>query len=235
MRFFRRLVGLLGFGKDDGHDTKDEDDGANRSNSSADDVRRNRMNVDPIPGPRKGFSVPVQVAVERPVGPILVPCNGDGGVQILNAGHGMRKNSIMMASNILFKPSIVDLRYYITSRKCLYLCFRMPIRTCGVQLMLFLKVDSFMLLWLNCCVYCRTQGLRWYAKRLRIDEDGDVADEFLHEVLPETSAVAQDEQKLFPRFQVKSNTRHAKVKRQVLTPDGKFQQSVECQGRLLWV
>lgn len=159
MRFFRRLVGLLGFGKDDGHDPKDEDDGANRSNSSSDDVRRNRMNVDPIPGPRKGFSVPVQVAVERPVGPILVPCNGDGGVQ----------------------------------------------------------------------------GLRWYAKRLRIDEDGDVADEFLHEVLPEASAVMQDEQKPFPRFQVKSNTRHAKVKRQVLTPDGKFQQSVECQGRLLWV
>jgi len=82
MRFFRRLAGLLGLGKDDGHDTKDEDDDANRSNSSSDDVRRNRMNVDPIPGPRKGFSVPVQVAVERPVGPILVPCNGDGGVQV---------------------------------------------------------------------------------------------------------------------------------------------------------
>lgn len=30
------------------------------------------------------------------------------------------------------------------------------------------------------------QGLRWYAKRLQVDEDGDVADEFLDEVLPLT-------------------------------------------------
>lgn len=161
MRFFRRVVGLLGFGKDDGHENKDEDDDANRSNSSSDDVRRNRMNnVDPIPGPRKGFSVPVKVAVERPVvGPILVPCNGDGGVQ----------------------------------------------------------------------------GLRWYAKRLRIDEDGDVADEFLHEVFPETSPAMQDEQKPLPRFQVNNNTRHAKVRDQVFTHDGKLQHHVECQGRLQWV
>lgn len=82
MRFLKRVAGFLGFGKDESHEAKEDDDDVNRNNS--DDNHRNRMNVDPIhAGPRKGFSVPVQVPVERPVvGPILVPCNGDGGLQV---------------------------------------------------------------------------------------------------------------------------------------------------------
>lgn len=158
MRFLKRVAGFLGFGKDESHEAKEDDDDVNRNNS--DDNHRNRMNVDPIhAGPRKGFSVPVQVPVERPVvGPILVPCNGDGGLQ----------------------------------------------------------------------------GLRWYAERLRIDEDGDVADEFYHEVSPDT-IVVQDQPKPMPRFQVKRNVRRAKVNNQQMTPDGKFQHLVECQGRLQWV
>ncbi|KVH91724.1 uncharacterized protein LOC112529605 [Cynara cardunculus var. scolymus] len=31
------------------------------------------------------------------------------------------------------------------------------------------------------------QGLNWHTRRLKIDEDGDVADEFLEEIVPETS------------------------------------------------
>lgn len=79
------------------------------------------------------------------------------------------------------------------------------------------------------------QGLRWYAKRLRIDEDGDVADEFLDEVLPQTTASEEEEHRTFPKFQVRYSTRPAKVKSQVMNPDGKIQQCVEYQGRLQWV
>ena len=78
------------------------------------------------------------------------------------------------------------------------------------------------------------QGLRWYAKRLRIDEDGDVADEFIDEGPPAaTSAQPVDHHKTMPRFTVKS-TRPVKVKGQILS-DGKLQQCVEHQGRLQWV
>lgn len=85
MRFLKKVFGFLGFPKDEGHESREEDDDVNTTNNS-DDVHRNRMNVDPIhTGPRKGFSVPVQVPVERPaVGPILVPCNGNGGLQVIN-------------------------------------------------------------------------------------------------------------------------------------------------------
>ena len=75
------------------------------------------------------------------------------------------------------------------------------------------------------------QGLRWYAKRLRIDEDGDVADEFLDEVSPETTALPVDNH---TRFKLKYSTRPVKVERQ-LVADGKLQQYVEHQGRLQWV
>jgi hypothetical protein len=79
------------------------------------------------------------------------------------------------------------------------------------------------------------QGLRWYAKRLRIDEDGDVADEFLEEVLPETSTNTEDHQRPFPKFEVKYSTRPAKVKNLLLSLDGKIRQCVEHKGRLQWV
>ncbi|XP_058104253.1 uncharacterized protein LOC131248172 [Magnolia sinica] len=77
------------------------------------------------------------------------------------------------------------------------------------------------------------QGLRWYAKRLRIDEDGDVADEFLEEVLPEASG--PDGQGAFPKFAVKYNTRPAKVRNQIIAADGNIRHCVEYKGRLQWV
>ncbi|KAK6250962.1 hypothetical protein QQP08_010149 [Theobroma cacao] len=164
MRFFRRIAGLLGFVRDDGHEVKDqENDHHNSNNNNNNQPPSNRPVFQETGLPRRGFSVPVQVAVDRPQpGPLLLPCtSGDGGVQ----------------------------------------------------------------------------GLKWYAKRLRIDEDGDVADEFLDEVLPETSsaASAENEQKPFPKFKVKYTTRPAKVKTQVLSHDGKIQQCVEYQGSLQWV
>uniref|UniRef100_A0A5B7ATP9 Uncharacterized protein n=1 Tax=Davidia involucrata TaxID=16924 RepID=A0A5B7ATP9_DAVIN len=149
MKFLRRIAGFLGFAKDEAHEVKDEDE-------DNPDVNRVETHL-----PRKGFSVPVQVPVERAqVGPVVIPCSvGEGGVQ----------------------------------------------------------------------------GLRWYARRLRIDEDGDVADEFLNEILAETLSSTEDHHRPLPRFEVKYSTRPAKVRNQALSLDGKIQQGVEYQGRLQWV
>uniref|UniRef100_A0A803PNC8 Uncharacterized protein n=1 Tax=Cannabis sativa TaxID=3483 RepID=A0A803PNC8_CANSA len=77
------------------------------------------------------------------------------------------------------------------------------------------------------------QGLKWYAKRLRIDEDGDVADEFIDEVTRESLSMnTEHEKKPLPKFQAKYGTRPAKVQKQVVLPNGRLQQYVEHQGRL---
>lgn len=57
---------------------------------------------------------------------------------------------------------------------------------------------------------CLDQGLRWYSTRLRIDEDGDVGDEF----------VEDHDCKTLPR---RSKTKAAKVKGLVISSDGKLE------------
>lgn len=162
MGLFKRIFGILGLSKYESHESRDHEEG---DDADADDgiraVHGDRPTVEPIPGaPRRGFSVPVQVAVERPnLGPLIVPCNGDGGVQ----------------------------------------------------------------------------GLKWYAKRLRIDEDGDVADEFLDQVTDNATHSVEGEPKPLPKFQVKYNARPAKVKNQAMSLEGKLQQCVDCRGKLMWV
>lgn len=79
------------------------------------------------------------------------------------------------------------------------------------------------------------QGLRWYAKRLRIDEDGDVAHEFLEEVLPEVSSITEGHKRQFPNFQLHYSTQPARVKEQIMALDGRIQHCVEHQGRLQWI
>ncbi|CAI9095402.1 OLC1v1031348C1 [Oldenlandia corymbosa var. corymbosa] len=151
MGLFRRIAGFLGIGKDEAEELKGNDD-------DNDVVPR----AVPVPNmPRKGFSVPVQVPVDRPAsGPVLVPCPaGNGGVQ----------------------------------------------------------------------------GLRWYAKRLCIDEDGDVADEFICEAPPNKIMRAEDHLEPLPRFEVKCNTRPVKMCNLVRSENGKIQMSVESQGRLEWL
>lgn len=162
MGLFKRIAGFLGFAKDDAHELKDDDDDDHhQQHEDATSQARNRVHMKETGLPRKGFSVPVQIAVDRShIGPLLAPSDsGDGGVQ----------------------------------------------------------------------------GLRWYAKRLRVDEDGDVADEFFDEIALETPAKAENERKPFPRFQVKYSTRPARVKKQAILQDGRIQQCVEHQGRLQWV
>ncbi|EYU17490.1 hypothetical protein ABFS82_03G082800 [Erythranthe guttata] len=167
MGFFKKLAGLLGFAKDEDHlhhnDAADDNDDAAAPVSSplAAAAAAAAATASAHHLPRRGFSVPVQVPVERAAQPpLLVFCPaGDGGVQ----------------------------------------------------------------------------GLRWYTRRLRIDEDGDVADEFLDEVSPDTSTSMEENDRPLPRFQVKYSTKPAKVKNLALLPNGKIQHLVEYQGKLEWM
>ncbi|KAJ6820848.1 uncharacterized protein M6B38_393880 [Iris pallida] len=78
------------------------------------------------------------------------------------------------------------------------------------------------------------QGFRWYGGRLRIDEDGDVADEFLDEVLPPDNSGAE-EQSAPHRFAVKYSTRPAPVRKQIIAVNGNIHPSMDYQGMLRWV
>ncbi|KAL0834180.1 hypothetical protein Bca101_086069 [Brassica carinata] len=143
MGFLKKLAGVFGFGqeavKNEEDDTViDSGDGDKRRENNQPRFRETRL-------PRKGFGVPVQVAVERSqLGPVLQPCSaGDGGIQ----------------------------------------------------------------------------GLRWYTKRLRVDEDGDVADEFLEEGDKPTNAEDDHSSKTMPRLEAKRKTKPAKVRRLVVSSD----------------
>lgn len=65
-----------------------------------------------------------------------------------------------------------------------------------------------------------------------MDEDGDVADEFLDEVLSEMPEALADHHKTPAKFKLKHDTKPVKVKKQILL-DGKIiPQCVEHQGKL---
>uniref|UniRef100_A0A0E0CEV7 BZIP domain-containing protein n=1 Tax=Oryza meridionalis TaxID=40149 RepID=A0A0E0CEV7_9ORYZ len=79
------------------------------------------------------------------------------------------------------------------------------------------------------------QGFRWYTRKLRIDEDGDVADEFLDEVVPEI--LINNDATPAGRYQVKYNTKSAALamRKQISVIDGDICHSLEYQGRLRWM
>ncbi|KAG2648262.1 uncharacterized protein LOC120654535 [Panicum virgatum] len=79
------------------------------------------------------------------------------------------------------------------------------------------------------------QGFRWYTRKLRIDEDWDVADEFLDEVIPESSI--NNDTSPVGRFQPKFNTKPASLamRKQIIAVDGDIRHSLEHQGQLQWV
>ena len=80
MGFLRRITGILGFSKDEPHETRDVDDD---NDVVHDCTSKEEVDVEDIRLHRRGFSVPAQVSVERDRGPILIPCtSGDGGVQV---------------------------------------------------------------------------------------------------------------------------------------------------------
>lgn len=161
MGLFRRLSGFLGFSKEEGHEVREVEDSTNSNIApSSVDVAAAAAAAQAQNVPRRGFSVPIQVPVERPqLGPLLVRCSSrDGGVQ----------------------------------------------------------------------------GLKWYAKRLRIDEDGDVADEFLEEILQDRPSSTEEHHRQYPKFELKYTTKPAKVVGQALSTAGKIQHRVEHQGKLQW-
>ncbi|CAH2078716.1 unnamed protein product [Thlaspi arvense] len=162
MGFLKKLAGVFGFGQEVVRNEDDDGGDGTGIDSGDGDKRRgdNQPRFRETGLPRKGFGVPVQVAVERSqLGPVLQPCAArDGGIQ----------------------------------------------------------------------------GLRWYTKRLRVDEDGDVADEFLEEGEKQTNA-EDDNVKTMPRLEAKRRTTPAKVRRLVVSSNGKLQQCIEHQGRLLIV
>lgn len=87
MRFFKRIAGFLGFAKDDGgYEVKDQqqEEAEEQDDHQHPNHVRFRSNFQETGLPRKGFGVPVQVAIERPqLGPLIVPCiSGDGGLQV---------------------------------------------------------------------------------------------------------------------------------------------------------
>ena len=80
MGFLRRIAGILGFSKDEPHETRDVDDD---NDVVRDRTSKEEVDVEDIRLHRRGFSVPAQVSVDRDRGPILIPCtSGDGGVQV---------------------------------------------------------------------------------------------------------------------------------------------------------
>lgn len=103
MGFLKKLTGIFGFGHNDGGHgvaAREEDgEGDNTGTVSEDgDKRRedNQQRFRETGLPRRGFGVPVQVAVERSnPGPILQPCAAsDGGVQVKSFFCGCDFNSV---------------------------------------------------------------------------------------------------------------------------------------------
>jgi hypothetical protein len=76
------------------------------------------------------------------------------------------------------------------------------------------------------------QGLTWYAENLRADDDGDVAQEFLEEIIPKTQVDPSNNKKstLAGFKAVTHTTRPVKLKGPVCIQDGNVHQLVEFSG-----
>lgn len=86
MGIFKRLAGLLGFARDDDQQHRDDYDAdtAIPSPSSGAAGAAAASSASAHNFARRGFSVPVQVPVERAPPPLMVFCPaGDGGIQVL--------------------------------------------------------------------------------------------------------------------------------------------------------
>eukprot|EP00250_Pteridium_aquilinum_P024357 c28967_g1_i1 orf=383-802(-) len=68
------------------------------------------------------------------------------------------------------------------------------------------------------------QGLQWYAEKLMMDEDGDVAQEFLNEVILQPPAGGTRNSS---NFEVKLPTKPVKLKGPLCTLNGNVHQSIE--------
>ena len=71
---------------------------------------------------------------------------------------------------------------------------------------------------------CGLQGLQWYAEKLKMDEDGDVAQEFLDEVVSHAPGSLP---RACRNFKLIVKTIPAKLKGPVCTSDGNVVQCIE--------
>eukprot|EP01018_Ginkgo_biloba_P008154 Gb_40697 [translate_table: standard] len=77
------------------------------------------------------------------------------------------------------------------------------------------------------------QGFRWYAEKLQVDEDGDIAEEFLNEIIPEITR--SGDLRKPSGFEVKLSTRSVNLRSHTCSVDGNVHQCVEHRGKLRWV
>lgn len=75
------------------------------------------------------------------------------------------------------------------------------------------------------------QGLQWYAEKLMMDEDGDVAQEFLNEVIPQPPVNGTCNSS---NFEVKLPTQPVKLKGPLCTSNGNVHQSIESSTGVHW-
>ncbi|KAH7422214.1 hypothetical protein KP509_13G097000 [Ceratopteris richardii] len=71
------------------------------------------------------------------------------------------------------------------------------------------------------------QGLQWYSEKLMVDEDGDVAQEFLDEVIAQSSGSHVGYAKMHTSFKLKMKTQPAKLTGPVHTFDGNVVQTLQ--------
>lgn len=76
-----------------------------------------------------------------------------------------------------------------------------------------------------------SQGFRWYTQKLLADEDGDIAEEFINEVLPDVRG--RDDVREHPRLEVMHSTKPITLKGPVLSMNGNIHQHAEHAGKLL--
>ncbi|KAF3631883.1 hypothetical protein FXO38_26428, partial [Capsicum annuum] len=85
MGLFRKISGFLGFTREEGNEVRavENNSNGNALSPSAEDVAAAAAAAQAQNVQRRGFSVPIQVPVEKPqFGPVIVPCSSrDGGVQ----------------------------------------------------------------------------------------------------------------------------------------------------------
>ncbi|GLJ22392.1 hypothetical protein SUGI_0421510 [Cryptomeria japonica] len=74
------------------------------------------------------------------------------------------------------------------------------------------------------------QGFGWYTQKLQADEDGDIAEEFLNEVLPDVRG--RDDLRVRPRLEVKHSTKPVTLKGPVISMNGNVHPCVEHAGKL---
>ncbi|KAL5985415.1 hypothetical protein ACLOJK_027399 [Asimina triloba] len=203
MGLLKRIVGILGFLKGDNHDHSDDDarrhaDGESSSDRADKEEAQCRRTG-------KGFSVQVPIALDRAAaaaaaahGPVLVQCNlGDGGVQPVSKKAEIHEYLSIPHGDPTRAGCTPSWCYKIWGTSDMYLSYCPTPLTSSRSLL----SDKNPVNWPTSCGAPHNElskiillGLQWYAKRLKIDEDGDVADEFLDEVLPEALRVEDQRQ-----------------------------------------